>query len=172
MFRALNILGIGGVSRRPRQKRAKPDRGSDPELLKIWNDVRVEYFPELEHLKDYEVNWSIRRQRRTLASCQIRRKLVRVAKELCDPQFNSFLPALLYHEMCHAALGEQVGYYRGKRAWHGPSFKALESRHPGIKELDSWIKAGGWAYAVRRERAISSSKIRAMRSKSSPRTTG
>lgn len=171
MFRALNILGIRGVFGPPRKRRAQPNVSSDPFLLKIWNDVRIEYFPNLEHLKSYTVNWSVRRQRRTLASCQIRRKLVRVAKELNDPQFNPFLPALLYHEMCHAALGEQVGYYRGKRAWHGPSFKALESRHPGIKELDQWIKSGGWSYAVRRARAIASSKTRAVRSKSSSRIT-
>lgn len=133
-----------------------PSSGSSPELFLVWCAVRQQYFPNRPELDQYMVSWSRRRQRRTLASCHVRKKVVHVAKELRDPLFSKYLPALLYHEMCHAALGEDVGYHRGKRAWHGPRFRELERRHSGIAELDAWIKSGGWNYAVRRSRAIES----------------
>ena len=143
---------------KPAPRRAQSNRGSpllsDPELTALWRSVRQDFFPERGDLDTYCVRWSLRRQRRTLASCHIRSRRVVVAKELRDPLFHEHLPALLYHEMCHAALGEDVGYRNGKRAWHGPRFRALESKHPGIVRLDAWIKSGGWAYAVRRSRAI------------------
>ena len=127
---------------------------ASPELTDLWNAIRDQYFPDCRVLEEYVVGWSRRRQRRTLATCEVRRKYVRVAKEMRDPLFGVYLAPLLYHEMCHAVLGEDVGYYRGKRAWHGPRFKALERRHPGIPELDAWIKSGGWSYAVRRSRSL------------------
>jgi hypothetical protein len=46
-------------------------------------------------------------------------------------------------------LGDQVGKMNGKNAWHGPKFKKLEQAHPQMKHLESWIKSGGWAKAVR-----------------------
>ena len=140
----------------PRSQRRVTPKNAAPELFQLWSTVRREYFPDRPELDQYLVTWSRRRQRRTLASCHVRRKEVHVAKELRDPLFTKHLPALLYHEMCHAALGEEVGYHKGKRAWHGPRFRALEQRHPGISELDAWIRAGGWAYAVRRSRGIES----------------
>ena len=143
----------------PHRKRRVPHARpgcSSPELSQVWRAVREQYFPDRSDLDQYIVSWSRRRQRRTLASCHVGKKIVHVAKELRDPLFSKYLPALLYHEMCHAALGQNVGYHRGKRAWHGPRFRELERRHPGIAELDDWIKSGGWAYAVRRSRAIES----------------
>ncbi len=61
------------------------------------------------------------------------------------------LPALLYHEMCHAVLGkpEVVG---GRRKIHTREFKELESRHPSISNLDRWIKQGGWFAVARAHR--------------------
>jgi hypothetical protein len=157
----MNLLKRLFTAAPPRIMRA-PRRSSiistDPALLAVWTTVRREYFPTLPELDSYTVAWSPRRQRRTLASCHVRKKVVRVAKELRDPLFTQYLPALLYHEMCHAALGEDVGYHRGKRAWHGPRFRTLEQRHPGIRELDAWIKSGGWSYAVRRARALARSR--------------
>ena len=144
-----------------RKRRATPTIVLAPELTQLWHSLRMDFFPEAPALDDYVIGWSTRRQRRTLASCEVRRHIVRVAKELKDPLFGPYLEPLLYHEMCHAALGTEVGYYRGKRAWHGPRFKALEKRHPGIRTLDAWIKGGGWSYAVRRARALEANGRRA-----------
>ncbi|MBX7138817.1 MAG: SprT-like domain-containing protein [Oligoflexia bacterium] len=111
------------------------------------------YFPELPQLRDYTVRWSRRRQKRVLATCNISRLIVSVAKELSYPDRIEWLEPLLYHEMCHAVLKPQSLRHRGRTRWHGPEFRALERRHPKIAELDRWIAEGGWRAAVRQARA-------------------
>ncbi len=125
----------------------------DQRLTTEWLSLRKTYFPERLDLDLYTICWSKKRQKRTLASCNIRKKLVNVAKEMSHPKALEYLPALLYHEMCHAALGEGIEVRRGKRMWHGDSFKRLEARHPGILELKKWMRAGGWHHVVLSERA-------------------
>ncbi len=125
---------------------------SDPGLKLLWESVREKYFPHRPDLCAYSVYWSRRSQKRVLASCNVRAKKISVARELKDPLFNEWLDPLLYHEMCHAYLGEDVPRSGKKRLWHGSLFKDLEDRHPKINALDSWIKEGGWLYAVRRDR--------------------
>ena len=132
-----------------RKKRAAKAICNDPELKSIWDSVQSDYFPDRVDLKEYKVLWSTRRQKRVLASVSLKQKKVRVAKELKDPLLKEFLDPLLYHEMCHAVLGDQVGKMNGKNAWHGPKFKKLEQAHPRMKFLEAWIKSGGWAKAVR-----------------------
>ena len=123
-------------------------------LLKyIWVRVRQRWFPNRPDLDRYTVVWSTRPQKRTLASCNIERRRVVVARELKYKQYHQWLPALLYHEMCHAYLGFSVVEEDGPNRWHGPEFKALERRFPQMKEFDSWIKEGGWDTAVRSDRA-------------------
>jgi len=122
-------------------------------LQTMWAKVAYEYFPDLCHLNDYLVIWSSRRQKRTLASVNLKTQRVLVAMELNDPLFFVHLPALLYHEMCHAVISTDVTMKNGRRQWHGKQFKILEKQHPGIPALDCWIKAGGWRYAVARHRA-------------------
>jgi hypothetical protein len=122
-------------------------------LQTIWTQVAGEYFPHLNCLHGYLIVWSTRRQKRTLASVNLTRQRVLVAMELNDPLFFMHLPALLYHEMCHAVISTDVNVKNGKRQWHGKQFKMLEKQHPGIPELERWIKAGGWRYAVARHRA-------------------
>ena len=104
-------------------------------------------------MTDYRVLWSKRRQKRTLAACHIEKRKVVVAKELCHPKWERWLDPLLYHEMCHAVIGEKPEIRNGKRLWHGPQFRALERRHPGIQEFDRWIREGGWLSAVRSARS-------------------
>jgi len=134
------------------------NKGSDPILIQIWREIRKLYFADREDIDDYTVVWSTRRQKRTLASCNVRRRRIVVARELRYPDYLGWLSPLLYHEMCHAILGFNVAQRNRKRLWHGAEFRALESRHPGIIALDSWIKSGGWFQAVRRERARSRTK--------------
>jgi len=124
-----------------------------PQLLETWKSIRSDYFPERPDLDNYQVVWSMRRQLRTLASCNVRRRKVIVARELRYVECLPYLIPLLYHEMCHAVLGENVPKHRGKRGWHGPEFRALEKRHPAIPGLMLWIQSGGWGTAVRRARA-------------------
>lgn len=128
-------------------------KNSDTFLFSIWAGLQKSFFNDRADLLDYEVLWSIRRQKRVLASISYKDKRVRVAKELNHPDYVNLLEPLLYHEMCHAVIGDQVERINGKRLWHGPKFKHLESLHPGSKALDSWIKTGGWARAIRRDRA-------------------
>jgi hypothetical protein len=62
---------------------------------------------------------------------------------------------VLYHELCHAVIGEGVHLSGGKRQWHGQQFRELEARHPDIEAMNYWIRSGGWAMAVRSNRARS-----------------
>lgn len=123
------------------------------QLTTLWHSVAETHFPDAKHLSSYTIGWSTRRQKRTLASCCIERQMVRVARELNYPELHCWLEPLIYHEMCHAVLGHTVPIRNRKRCWHGPEFKQLERRHPGIAQLDNWIKSGGWAKAVRSDRA-------------------
>ncbi|MGA1192680.1 MAG: SprT-like domain-containing protein [Bdellovibrionota bacterium] len=126
---------------------------SDPHLARIWESLIVEYFPNEPRLREYRVIWSKRRQLRTLASCNIDSLRVRVAQELDHPSYHCWLAPLLYHEMCHAVLGDSVRQKGEKARWHGPEFRALEKRHSEIPGLDQWIRSGGWSSAVRSHRA-------------------
>lgn len=126
---------------------------SEHELKALWIGLRRHFFPDREDLDTYSVYWSTTAQKRTLASCNIERRAIRVARELNYSQHKQWLSPLLYHELCHAYLGFSVYSKEGRSSWHGPEFKKLEKRHPGIQRLDSWIKSGGWARAVRSDRA-------------------
>lgn len=123
---------------------------SNPELKYLWKRVRKQWFPDRPEIDHYTVCWSTRPQKRTLASCNVKTKRVLVARELNYPQHRNWLEPLLYHEMCHAVLG--YVQRKSKRVWHGKEFKSLEMQHPLIKDLDLWIKAGGWQIAVRSDR--------------------
>lgn len=122
-------------------------KNSDPLLYDLWLTLRKEYFPERSDIDGYQIVWSTRDQKRTLASCSLNRNKVRVAKELNAPALQHLLPPLLYHEMCHAYLGRSVSRY------HGREFKELEERHPQTPYLKEWIKKGGWRSAVRSDRS-------------------
>ncbi len=128
-------------------------RDSDPMLLAIWLQVRQDFFPDRPDIDNVEILWSRRRQKRVLASVSIRQKKVRVARELDHPDHHQWLEPLLYHEMCHAILGENIPVRNRKRQWHGDEFKQLEQRHPQMNAFEHWIKQGGWAHAVRSARS-------------------
>lgn len=132
-------------------------------LGRIWHQLLEQYFPERPDLSTYCVEWSSRKQKRVLASCDILGKRVRVARELARPEYLPLLSPLLYHEMCHAVIGREVETRNGARLWHGPQFKVLEARHPDSPLLQQWISAGGWATAVRRDRAFSAAHKRNVR---------
>ncbi len=125
---------------------------SEPELLKIWDKLKQEYFPTHQELNKYQIAWSTRAQKRTLASCNIQYKRVVVARELNYPNYQQWLEPLIYHEMCHAVIGFNVKKNRKGRAWHGAEFKNLERQHPQMAEFDLWAKSGGWLTAVRSDR--------------------
>jgi hypothetical protein len=142
----------GSFDFRPSSKTVRA-RKSDKSLFAIWSNLQRNFFSHRVDLLEYEVIWSSRRQKRVLASITYRDKRVRVARELNHPDYVELLQPLLYHEMCHAVIGDGVEKIRGNRLWHGPKFKALESLHPASKALDHWIKSGGWLKAIRRDRA-------------------
>lgn len=124
-----------------------------PSLRAIWEQLARRYFPDQRILDEYRVVWSKRKHTNCLASCNIERKRVLVASVMNLPECRPFLEALIYHEMCHAVLGPPK-VVRGRRIVHGKEFKQLERLHPGIRALDTWIKAGGWHQAVRRHRYV------------------
>jgi hypothetical protein len=133
---------------------------SDARLAAIWRELISQFFPERLDLFSYTIVWSTRRQRRTLASCNLKRSMVKVALELNRPDCEQWLRPLLYHELCHAVLGENIGRQGSKRAWHGREFRELERRHPDIPALDRWIKQGGWLHVVRSHRAQQAARLR------------
>ena len=120
-------------------------QASAAELIEVWQTLCSQWFPDRSDLLEYQIQWSTRPQKRTLASCNPYRRQVWVARELQPPQFAEYLPALIYHEMCHAYLGTDVRQANGRRAWHGREFKALERRHPGTANccFASGRSAGG-----------------------------
>ena len=126
-------------------------RKNDPMLYELWTKVRREYFPDRPDIDSYQVIFATRPQKRVLASCCTRNLRIRVAPAFHDPNLREHLEALLYHEMCHAILGE-LPTRRGRRIIHGREFKMLERRHHGISALDEWIKDGGWKRAYLRQR--------------------
>lgn len=125
----------------------------DNKLQSLWFQLWQQWFSHESSLGDYTVIWSRRQQKRTLATCQITNKKVIVARELSDPRYEVWLSPLLYHEMCHIVVGYKRSQDGTKTCWHHPEFRRLERQHPGIAELDAWIKAGGWMQAIRRDRA-------------------
>lgn len=134
----------------PRRREQGP---SDPFLQDVWRQLRGEFFPDRLDLDSYCIVWSSRRQKRVLASCNIRRRRVVVARELFEPAAVRWIGPVLYHELCHAVIDEDVACSRGgRRMWHGSEFKQLEARHPDIEALHAWISSGGWAMAVRSSR--------------------
>lgn len=136
----------------------------DEFLQTLWCSIRAEYFPDHVELDTYIVAWSTRPQKRVLASCNIRARRVLVARELFEPAASRWIAPVLYHEMCHAFIGEQVSRTRsGKRLWHGAEFRALEARHPDIPAMNAWIRSGGWAMAVRSNRARAAWRARSPR---------
>ena len=93
------------------------------------------------------VVWSGRAQTRTLASCNIEKHRVKVARELNYPQHLIWLKPLLYHEMCHAYLGTSI-YHNKHYQWHGKAFRTLVQRHPLTVIFERWVKEGGWQLAL------------------------
>lgn len=128
------------------------DLVSPGELVAVWQALQQRWFPEHIDLLDYRVIWSRRPQKRTLASCQLSARCVSVARELRPVTHRVWLKPLLYHEMCHAVLGDCALAGASRRQWHGPAFRALEQRHPLMPYFDAWVKQGGWAKAVRADR--------------------
>lgn len=137
----------------PRVKRARPIPTNDEFLHRVWTTLRAEYFPDRPELDTYILAWSPRRQKRVLASCNITQRRVLVARELFEPSACRWIQPVLYHELCHAVIGEGVSRQGGRRQWHGSEFRALEARHPDIEAMNLWIRSGGWAMAVRANRA-------------------
>jgi hypothetical protein len=142
----------------PRPRRAPSSRSASPKasdefLRSVWTTLRAEYYPERPELDSYVVTWSARPQKRVLASCNISRRRVVVARELFEPSACRWVAPVLYHELCHAVIGAGVHLRSGKRQWHGAEFRALEARHPDIPAMNAWIRSGGWAMAVRSHRA-------------------
>jgi len=139
--------------RKARTMRPRSPGTSDDFLHNLWKNLRTEYYPDRPELDSYVVTWSNRTQKRVLASCNIRRRRVVVARELFEPTACRWIAPVLYHELCHAVIGDGVHLQSGKRQWHGAEFRALEARHPDIHAMNTWIQTGGWAMAVRSHRA-------------------
>lgn len=140
------------VRTQQQKARIKGGSASCPRLRHIWLSVRNEYFPHRHDLDDYVLAWSGKPQKRTLASCNIKRRRVQVAREMDHEAAVAMLEPLLYHEMCHAVLGMSVVRETQRSQWHGREFRALERRHPMMPQLDHWVKSGGWQSVVRSDR--------------------
>lgn len=141
-----------------REKPNAIEENTQSNIKLIWINLVNTYFPERTDLLNYMICWSQRPQKRVLASCNIEKRIVRIAPAMNLPESQDYLEALIYHELCHAVVG--IGYKNGRRDIHSKSFKSIETLHPGIKELDKWIKQGGWINAVRKStRKINKEKL-------------
>lgn len=150
LFNPLNLLNRPSVNSKIVE--------NDFDLYKTWENLTFQYFPENSELLSYKIRWSKRPQKRVLASCNIEKRIVTVAPAMQLPESHIHLEALIYHELCHAVAG--ISIKNGRRDIHSKSFKSLEALHPGIKDLDKWIKNGGWINAVRKStRKINREKL-------------
>lgn len=146
----LSLFDYYYESLRPAPVRQRPRPAAESaELESCWREIRQEFFPDRPDIDSYKVKWSGRRQTQTLASCNIERRIVRVSSLMREKEAIPHLEALLYHEMCHAAVGP-IKRRRGRRIIHGRDFRELEHRHHGIRKLNYWIKTGGWSNLVKR----------------------
>lgn len=149
-YRGLTKLGRP-IRRRPRRtgRRVRPDielgEAENKLLFPIWTQLQETYFADRIDLLSYEVRWSTWQQKRTLASCNVARRRVVVAPQLRAPEMSEWLEPILFHEMCHAAIGHDVEVRGGKRLVHGPQFNELVAKHPKTAALTEWLKSGGWA---------------------------
>jgi hypothetical protein len=141
------------------ENKPRPEKNSA--LPELWKELRRNYFSERADLDEYLIVWSTRRHKSTLASCNVERRKVLVAGVFQLDEARPYLEALLYHEMCHAVLGKPP-IKNNRRIMHGKDFYALECRHPGIPELDRWVKLGGWREAAKRYRRIQTTQKRAL----------
>ena len=132
-----------GTHRAFQVTRAARTINSDQDLKDIWDKLIDEYFPNRQDLKLYIVKWG-RSQKRTLGSCNISKGRVNIAREFDCPTNFHWAEPILYHELCHAVIGQNVPRFRRRRIWHGEEFKALEKLHPLIPPLKIWIKSVGW----------------------------
>jgi hypothetical protein len=149
-YRGLTKLGRPARRRRRSSRaRVRPDielgEADNKLLFPIWTRLQESYFADRIDLLSYEVRWSAWKQKRTLASCNVTRRRVVVAPQLRSPELAEWLEPVLYHEMCHAAIGHDVEIRAGKRLVHGPQFNGLVERHPKTAALMEWLKSGGWA---------------------------
>ena len=142
---------IEQLPRIPRRETPAAPNCQNKRLRQIWTELVNTYFPTQQDLHNYRVVWSGRDHTSTLASCQIEKRIVRVAAIMQKEEASPYLEALIYHELCHAALGP-VPRRNGRRVIHGREFKALEKKHPGIPQLNLWISRGGWRHLVMSER--------------------
>ena len=126
-------------------------------LSKIWEKLRRKYFPNVRVLEGYKITWSSRCSKRNLASCNYKNRKIIISPALNNVKLERILSPLIYHEMCHAVLGEPK-CKNGRFVYHGKEFHALEAAHPQIKELNEWIKSGGWANAKRSYTRIKNKK--------------
>jgi hypothetical protein len=139
-----------------KKKRASSFKSSasikeDHDLCEIWHKLRRRYFSDLPHLDQFTIVYSTRNQKRVLGSCSLHSQRVTIAREMKHPEAQIHLEALIFHEMCHAALGIPPKK-NGRRTYHGKDFYHLEAMHPGIPLLDLWMKSGGWSRVVRSTR--------------------
>ncbi len=117
-------------------------------LVTIWGKLENEYFPGDKNLSIYSITWAKRYSKRNLAYCDYQKKRVVVSPVMNNIKLLHMLEPLIYHEMCHAKLGEPKRV-RGRYIYHGKDFHKLEALHPFIKEFNDWIHNGGWANAKR-----------------------
>lgn len=148
-YRGLTKLGRPARRRRTKgRSRVKSDielGEADSKLLfPIWVRLQESYFADRIDLLSYEVRWSTWQQKRTLASCNVSRRRVVVAPQLRQAEMIEWLEPVLYHEMCHAAIGHDIERRGGKRLVHGPQFNELVARHPKTVALTEWLQNGGW----------------------------
>jgi hypothetical protein len=137
---------LSSLSRRLERRIVIENTYNIPDLQIIWNKLATTYFPHSNVLSSYRIVWSNRKQTSCLGSCNIQKKVVRIASAMKQPSAQYYIEPLIYHEMCHAIAGIKIR--NGRRKIHTREFKLLEKRHPQIIELDRWIKRGGWQRAV------------------------
>jgi predicted metal-dependent hydrolase len=115
--------------------------GTHFDLRAMFDNLNKRYFRG--RLRDYKVTWGRRRKHRPkeyfiFGTIQEQDRVIRINRAL-DQSFvpASFLRYVLYHEMLHSVVPDEV-LSQGRRRVHTEEFNRRERRFPGYRRARRW----------------------------------
>jgi predicted metal-dependent hydrolase len=122
------------------RRRVTRTRGAYYDLEAIRDRVNARFFDKPVKC---DISWgritrSKKRRRRSYSicfgSCDQEERFIRINPKLDNPRVpSSFVEYIIYHEMLHLAIPSRR--QNGRWQHHGPAFKQVEDRYPGIERM-------------------------------------
>jgi len=107
-------------------------------LEKIFKELNHTHFNDQIYVA--KIGWSIKKSYRRIGFYDTRRKLLVISNVFDNHRVPvKVVEFLVYHEMLHVVIPEQVG--KSRRILHPPEFRRLERAFPDYFSINRWIKA-------------------------------